>query len=656
MHHCVASRLVRRVRCSRSAARAMSLLLLSIVALGIGPGIVALAGSRSWVLALVDGFVIVTIGGIALIHILPHALLSCGAWAFVGAAAGLLGPMLLEKKKHAHHDDIGGGDLAKHRPAMALALLGIAMHAFLDGSVFAEHGEGHGHEHGSTELLGLAVVLHRIPEGLAIWWLLRPRRSDAKAAILALGLVAAATLLGSRFGDELVHGARASVFSFVQAVVAGSLLHVVIHHAPPSVAWHHHHHHAAAIRRRSIAPPAHEPDDAARIRAAYASLAADPDPHHDRGVQLAPALGALTGVALLLFVSTSHPTAQRIAHEIAMGPTFLTLALESAPALVIAYVASGLVHAFLPRSVVRWLSSGGAFSQSLRGLLVGPLLPVCSCGVLPLYRTMLARGAPRAAALTLLVAAPELGLATFLVSWTLLGGTMTVVRGIAAVLTAVAVGYGVTLLGRRPVRDTAPVPAPSIMPPQSWTKRLWSGVRYGLGDTVDHTTPWIMVGLAIAAFAEPLIDGDTAFGVAPSLEVILFAVLGIPMYVCASGATPLVAVLLHKGVSPGAAIAFLLTGPATNLTTFGVLRSLHGKRLASLFAAAMVIVPTLIGCLVNVVLPRERPESLHTAAHSPATTLEILSLVLLGLLVAISLVRHGPRHMVAQLVTTSHEH
>lgn len=283
----------------------MSLLVLSIVALALGPGIITLAGARSWVLALVDGFVIVTIAGIALIHILPNALLSCGAWAFAGAALGLFGPMLLERKDHPHHDDVRGGDRSKHRATMALALLGIAIHAFLDGSAFAgpddAHGHGDEHGHGAPELLALAVVLHRIPEGLAIWWLVRPQRGGMKTALVALSIVAVATVLGSRFGDELAHGTSASVFSFVQAVVAGSLLHVVIHHAPPSVAWTHHHHHASEGRRRPGAP-AHGPggghdhtDDAAHVRAEYGSLSVEPDPHHDRGIQIAPALGAFAG-------------------------------------------------------------------------------------------------------------------------------------------------------------------------------------------------------------------------------------------------------------------------------------------------------------------------------------------------------------------------
>ena len=646
----------------------MVLLVLSLLALGAGPALVSLAGARSWILSLVDGFVIVTIGGIALIHILPHALLECGGYAFLGAAIGLFAPMLLERKNHPHHDDLAGGDTAKHKPAAALALLGIAMHAFVDGSAFTEHGHDHNHE-----LLGLAVVLHRLPEGLAIWWIARPKEGGRTMAIVALSIVGVATVFGSQFGDAIEHGSRATVFSFVQAIVAGSLLHVLLHHAPAESAWRHHHHHAHAARARMqslskihVHGPGcgHDHDheehgpssEHIKVRAAYASLA-DPDPHHGRGLSLAPALGAFLGVALLFFVSQSHPTAQRIAHEIGMGPTFLTLALESAPALLVAYVASGLVHAFLPRSVVSWLSRGGAFSQSLRGLLVGPLLPVCSCGVLPLYRSMLARGAPRAAALTLLVAAPEIGLATFLLSWSLLGSGITVARAICAVLTAVLVGYGVTRLARKTSRPDPSVAVPSVPPRQPFGTRVWSGIRYGLGDTVDHTSPWIMLGLALAAFAEPLLDSEQVARVSPWVEVPSFAALGVPLYVCASGATPVVAVLLHKGVSPGAAIAFLLTGPATNLTTFGVLKSLHGKRLAAWFAFAMVAVPTLLGWLVNAWLPRERPEALHMAAHASATPLEIACLVLLALLVGISLVRHGPRHMVAQLVTSgAHEH
>src|SRR5262249_52536105 len=124
--------------------------------------------------------------------------------------------------------------------------------------------------------------------------------------------------------------------------------------------------------------------------------------------------------------------------------------------------------------------------------------------------------------------------------------------------------------------------------------RLAGGLRYGFGDMVDSTAPWILVGLGLAALLGPWLSAGGVEGVPRALEVPLFALIGMPLYVCASGSTPLAAVLIAKGVSPGAAIAFLLTGPATNVTTFGVLARLHSKKTAALFALTTALVTTAL--------------------------------------------------------------
>ena len=67
-------------------------------------------------------------------------------------------------------------------------------------------------------------------------------------------------------------------------------------------------------------------------------------------------------------------------------------------------------------------------------------LPICSCGVVPLYHTLIRKGAPPAAAMAFLIATPELGIDAILISIPLLGGTMTGVRIIAAAIVALAVG------------------------------------------------------------------------------------------------------------------------------------------------------------------------------------------------------------------------
>ena len=101
--------------------------------------------------------------------------------------------------------------------------------------------------------------------------------------------------------------------------------------------------------------------------------------------------------------------------------------------------------------------------------------------------------------------------------------------------------------------------------------RFRNGLRIGFGPIVDDTAPWILLGLSAAAVVKPVFSSLEYGEINLLLEVAIFALLGIPTYVCASGATPLAAVLVFNGISPGAALAFLLTGPATNLTTFSML-------------------------------------------------------------------------------------
>jgi hypothetical protein len=179
-------------------------------------------------------------------------------------------------------------------------------------------------------------------------------------------------------------------------------------------------------------------------------------------------------------------------------------------------------------------------------------------------------------------------------------------------------------------------------------------MRYGLGDMVDGTAPWILVGIALAAALEPLLDPRSFAALPQLLEIPLFALIGMPLYVCASGSTPLVAVLLAKGVSPGAAIAFLLTGPATNVTTFGVVGRLHGRRTALWFAGTTAVCAVLLGYAVELLLPAASVDLPPLHEHG-ATALQWAALIALSALYLVSLFRQGVRGFVGQVIS-SHAH
>jgi len=127
------------------------------------------------------------------------------------------------------------------------------------------------------------------------------------------------------------------------------------------------------------------------------------------------------------------------------------------------------------------------------------------------------------------------------------------------------------------------------------------------------------------------------------LDVPLFALLGIPVYVCASAATPLAAAFILVGVSPGAALAFLVSGPATNITTFGVLANLHGRRTAFIFGGFILAVTMILGWIINLVMGKVNVPIGSLQGPEGAAWYHWASVIIVGLAFLAALLRVGPR-------------
>jgi uncharacterized membrane protein YraQ (UPF0718 family) len=181
-------------------------------------------------------------------------------------------------------------------------------------------------------------------------------------------------------------------------------------------------------------------------------------------------------------------------------------------------------------------------------------------------------------------------------------------------------------------------------------------IRRGLLETWGHLSPWILAGLVATALVEPWISTEWARSLSPTLQVLVLSLAGMPAYICATAATPFAALLLAKGFAPGAVIAFLLTGPATNLTTFGALRKLHSRRLALGFVGVTLLSTFVLGLAVNALAlapPADAAARMGSHGHGP---LEIGSALLLGLLTLWVLLSEGPRSFLAQLWPAGHDH
>ena len=193
-------------------------LALSLVVLAIGPVLHRLAFASRSMLPALDSFVFVAISGLVLLHILPHSI-ALGGWAALLAAhVGFIGPGLAERLLHRAADKV-------HLLFLFVALVGFGGHAFLDGLALAPPPLALARE---GSVLSLAIIIHRLPDGLVIWWLLR-EPYGSRAATSALLLMASATVAGFFVGDAFLAHQDHRWLEVVQALVAGSLIHVVIH-------------------------------------------------------------------------------------------------------------------------------------------------------------------------------------------------------------------------------------------------------------------------------------------------------------------------------------------------------------------------------------------------------------------------------------------
>lgn len=127
--------------------------------------------------------------------------------------------------------------------------------------------------------------------------------------------------------------------------------------------------------------------------------------------------------------------------------------------------------------------------------------------------------------------------------------------------------------------------------------------QYGFVEVADDILFALLVGIGLGAVLYLAIPADLlANDYARWLSYPVMVVIGVPLYICASGSTPIAAALVAKGLSPGAALIFLMTGPATNSGTIAIIVSQFSARFASVYTVAVIVVTTVLGIAVDVVL------------------------------------------------------
>ena len=297
-----------------------------------------------------------------------------------------------------------------------------------------------------------------------------------------------------------------------------------------------------------------------------------------------------------------------------------SILMEASFLLLLGFVLAGVFAVLVPASLLKRFLGRGKIRSVLWASAIGTPLPLCSCGVLPTALGLARQGATPGATVAFLITTPEVGIDSIALSYALMDPIMTVLRPVAAFVTGMTAGIATNFLGvkRLPVAaetangastaeiPEAPGPAPKLHPPfeRNGAARL-AGSRaavrkvftYGFRDLLDETAHWLVLGVVLAALVAVLLPASVIeryFG-GGFLTMLAMLVVGIPIYTCASASTPIAAALVLKGLSPGAALVFLLSGPATNIGAIVVLLKFLGLRMVTIYLASIAVVALAAG-------------------------------------------------------------
>ncbi|SIO08866.1 SO_0444 family Cu/Zn efflux transporter [Halodesulfovibrio marinisediminis] len=294
--------------------------------------------------------------------------------------------------------------------------------------------------------------------------------------------------------------------------------------------------------------------------------------------------------------------------------------LEASPYVLFGFFVAGLLKGFLPADFVARHLGNNKKGAVVKASMFGVPLPLCSCGVIPAAAGLRQQGASKGATTSFMISTPETGVDSIAITYALLDPIMTIVRPVAAFISALTAGTLVDAFPEKPKQGKVAFTPLNFAPTtlkkeeactsgccsskpagKTFKDKFTVGMQFAFGELVADIGKWLLIGILIAAVVSTFLPvtffqdyvGDGL------LSMILMVFIGVPMYVCATASTPIAAALALKGLSPGGALVFLLAGPATNAATITVVAQTLGKRVAFIYVTSIAVTSVILGLAVN---------------------------------------------------------
>jgi len=282
---------------------------------------------------------------------------------------------------------------------------------------------------------------------------------------------------------------------------------------------------------------------------------------------------------------------------------FWATVAEMSPYLLFGFFVAGLLSVLISQNFVERHLGGRGVWPLLKASVFGVPLPLCSCGVIPVSMSLHRHGASKGATVSFLLSTPQTGVDSIFVTLSLLGPIFAIFRPLAAFATGIIGGGLVDVLTQ--VREGEDEPLPKCTQEccsvDAASGRFARGMKYGFVTLPRDIGKAMLVGLAVAALISAIVpEGYFAEKLGTGIfAMVVMMFLGIPVYVCATASVPVAAALILKGLSPGAALVFLMTGPATNAASFATIWKTMGRRTALTYIVTVAACALASGMLLD---------------------------------------------------------
>lgn len=277
---------------------------------------------------------------------------------------------------------------------------------------------------------------------------------------------------------------------------------------------------------------------------------------------------------------------------------------EMSPYLILGFFFAGLLHVFFPKQKVTKYMGKGNKASVINASLLGVPLPLCSCGVIPTGISFYKHGASKGSTVSFLISTPQTGVDSILVTYSLLGLPFALIRPVIAFISGVFGGLFTNTVTKNEKDEEVSIPVEKTEK-LTFRQKIHEMFRYAFVEFLQDISNWLIIGLVLAAIVSVIVPpdffaayhGDDFFG------KIIILIAAIPIYVCATASVPIAAVLILKGLSPGAALVFLMAGPATNAATITMIGKVLGRKTLFSYLISIIGGALIFGTLVDWLLP-----------------------------------------------------